>query len=51
MANYKVAVEGSTLGPIGTTVTEADIAAAPADLELLLEAGIIESTSSKKDKE
>ena len=52
MANYKVAVEGSTLGPIGTVVTEADILAAPADLELLVVAGIVEPTSpTKKDKE
>lgn len=52
MANYKVLVENSTLGPVGTVVTEADIIAAPADVELLVAAGIVESTStSKKDKE
>lgn len=52
MANYKVLVEGSTLGPVGTVVTEADIIAAPADPELLVVAGIVEpTTTSKKDKE
>lgn len=51
MASYKVAVEGSTLGPVGTVVTDADIIAAPADVELLVAAGIVESTTSKKDKE
>ena len=52
MANYKVLVEGSTLGPVGTVVTEADIIAAPADPELLVVAGIVEPTNTtKKDKE
>ena len=53
MASYKVAIEGSTLGPLGTVVTEADILAAPADPELLVVAGIVEPTtpSTKKDKE
>lgn len=52
MANYRVAVEGSTLGPVGTIVTEADIIAAPADLDLLVAAGIVETTTNtKKDKE
>lgn len=52
MGNYKVAVEGSTLGPVGTVVTEADIIAAPADPELLVASGIVEPTTpSKKDKE
>jgi len=52
MANYKVLVEGSTLGPVGTIVSDADIIAAPADVDLLVQAGIVESTTtSKKDKE
>lgn len=52
MANYKVLVENSTLGPVGSIVTDADIIAAPADIELLVAAGIVEPTStSKKDKE
>jgi hypothetical protein len=52
MANYKVLVENSTLGPVGSVVTETDIIAAPADVELLVAAGIVEPTStSKKDKE
>jgi hypothetical protein len=52
MANYKVLVENSTLGPVGSVVTEADIIAAPADVELLVAAGIVESTTtSKTDKE
>ena len=52
MASYKVLVEGSTLGPQGSVVTEADILAAPADVELLVASGIVESTTTtKKDKE
>lgn len=46
MASYKVKWEGSTLGAPGTTVTDADVEAAPANLDLLLEAGIIETTKS-----
>jgi hypothetical protein len=52
MANYKVIVEGSTLGPVGTIVSDIDIIAAPADVDLLVIAGIVEpTTTSKKDKE
>lgn len=51
MASYKVAVEGSTLGPVGTVVTDADILAAPADIDLLVIAGIVEPVINKKDKE
>lgn len=52
MASYRVAVEGSTLGPVGTIVTDADIIAAPADVDLLVVAGIVEpTTTTKKDKE
>lgn len=52
MASYKVIVEGSSLGPVGTVVTDADIIAAPADVELLVTAGIVEpTTKTQKDKE
>lgn len=51
MANYKVKVEDSTLGPIGTVVTDADIIAAPADVELLVASGIVEPVNPKKEKE
>lgn len=51
MASYKVVVEGSTLGPVGTVVTDADIEAHPADLELLVFAGIVEPATSKKEKD
>jgi hypothetical protein len=52
MANYKVLVENSTLGAVGSIVTDADIIAAPADVDLLVAAGIVEpSNTSKKDKE
>lgn len=52
MASYKVLIEGSTLGPQGSVVTEADIIAAPADVELLVVSGIVEPTNQpKKDKE
>lgn len=53
MANtYRVKIEGSTLGPVGTVVTEADILAAPANVEQLIASGIVEEASpNKKDKE
>lgn len=51
MANYKVKWEGSTLGAPGTTVTEDDVVKAPADLDLLLEAGIIEPSTKTTSKE
>jgi hypothetical protein len=52
MASYKIAVDNSTLGTQGTTITEEDIAAAPADLELLLAAGIVEpTTKTTKEKD
>jgi len=52
MASYKVLVEGSSLGAPGSVVTEADIIAAPADVELLVASGIVEpTTTTKKDKE
>jgi hypothetical protein len=52
MANYKVLVENSTLGPVGSIVTDADIIAAPADVDLLVAAKVVEpTTTSKKDKE
>lgn len=52
MANYKVIAENSTLGAPGTVVTDADIAAAPANVELLVESGIVEPTNtSKKEKD
>ena len=47
MANYKILVE-STLGAIGDTVTDADIIAAPADVEQLIVSGIVESVSTTK---
>ena len=51
MANYKVLAENSTLGAPGTVVTDADILAAPADIELLVAAGIVEPTTTSKKKE
>ena len=52
MANYKVLAENSTLGAAGTVVTDADILAAPADIDFLVDAGIIEpANTSKKDKD
>jgi hypothetical protein len=52
MANtYRVKIEGSTLGPAGTVVTEADILAAPANVAQLIASGIIEEANSKKEKD
>ena len=51
MANYKVLVENSTLGAIGTIVTEDDIIAAPADVELLVASGIVEPATKTKNTE
>lgn len=52
MANYKVLADNSTLGAPGTIVSDADIIAAPADVELLVAAGIVEpTTKTQKEKE
>ena len=52
MANYKVLADNSTLGAPGTIVSDADIIAAPADVELLVAAGIVEpTTKNQKEKE
>lgn len=51
MANYKVTAENSTLGAPGTVVTDAEIEAAPANVELLVASGIVEPVSTPKKKE
>ena len=51
MASYKVLIENSTLGVFGTIVTDDDIAAAPADVELLIASGIVEPVKTKTPKE
>ena len=51
MANYKILVETSTLGALGTVVTEDDIIAAPADVELLVASGIVEPATKTKTTE
>lgn len=52
MANYKVLADNSTLGAPGTIVSDADIIAAPADIELLVASGIVEpTTKTQKEKE
>lgn len=53
MASYRIIVEGSTLGPVGTVVTEADILAAPANVDLLVHCKIVEPTTptTKKEKD
>jgi len=51
MASYKILINNSTLGALGTTVTEQDIEAAPADLEMLITAGVIEPTTKPTTKE
>lgn len=51
MASYKILIENSTLGALGTTVTEEEIANAPADLELLIASGIVAPATKTKEKE
>ena len=52
MASYKILIDNSTLGAQGTTVTEQDVEAAPADLDLLIASGIIEpTTKTPKEKD
>lgn len=53
MASYKVLIENSTLGAQGATVTDEDILNAPADIELLIESGVIEpvSKTTKTEKD
>ena len=52
MASYKILIDNSTLGAQGTTVTEQDVEAAPADLNLLIASGIIEpTTKTTKEKD
>jgi len=45
MASYKILIDNSTLGALGTLVTEQDIEGAPADLDLLIASGIVEATT------
>ena len=42
MANYKILWENSSLGAPGTIVSDTDIIAAPADIDFLVEAGVVE---------
>lgn len=51
MASYKILVNNSTLGDLGTVVTEADVVGAPADVELLVASGIIEPVNPKKKED
>lgn len=51
MASYKVLFPNSTLGELATIVTDEDIAAAPADVELLIASGIVEPVKTKTQKE
>ena len=51
MANYKILSENSSLGTPGTIVTDTDIIAAPADIDLLVESGIVEPVTKPTTKE
>jgi hypothetical protein len=51
MANYTILSANSTLGAQGTVVTDADIIAAPADIDLLVESGIVEPATKPSTKE
>jgi hypothetical protein len=54
-STYKITAEGSTLGPQGGTVTDADLEAASVDAALLIASNIIapitptKSTTLEKD--
>lgn len=51
MASYKIVSENSTLGAPGTIITDTDILSAPADIDLLVEAGIVEPVTKPTTKE
>lgn len=48
MASYKVTSDISTLGPQGSTVTDADLEAAGVNAELLIASNIIAPTTTTK---
>jgi hypothetical protein len=51
MASYKIITENSTLGPLGTTVTETEILAASCTVEQLIQHDVIENTTKPTTKE
>lgn len=51
MASYKIIAENSTLGPLGTTVTENEILAASCTVEQLIQHDVIETTTKSITKE
>jgi hypothetical protein len=52
MASYKIIADNSTLGPLGTTVTQTEILAASCTVEQLIEHGVIETTKqTTKEKD
>jgi hypothetical protein len=48
MGNYKITSDISTLGPQGSTVTDADLEAAGVNAELLIASNIIAPTTTTK---
>jgi hypothetical protein len=51
MASYKILIDNSTLGTLGATVTDDDIAKAGVDLDLLVASGVVESLTKPKTTE
>lgn len=51
MANYTIISSNSSLGAQGSVVTDADILAAPADIDLLVASGIVEPATKPSTKE
>jgi hypothetical protein len=55
MASYKIIPTNSTLGAVGTLVSDEDIAAASCTVDQLVEHGVIETTTktptTKQEKE
>lgn len=50
MASYKIIISSSRLGAEGSTVTDADLAAAQVDAGLLIASGVIAPASNQKPK-
>jgi hypothetical protein len=51
MASYKILAPNSTLGPLGTSVTEEEIAGAGCTAEHLIEQGVVEAQTQPKKLE
>jgi hypothetical protein len=51
MASYIIKADNSTLGPVGSVVTDDDLLAAGVNTELLVSSKIVEEQNTNKPKE